>query len=55
MGEANVNIATMQVARREAGGEALIAMAVDTAVPSSVVEEIAELIGAVDARALDLT
>ena len=54
MGEANVNIATMQVARREAGGEALIAMAVDTAVPSDVVEEIAEMIGAVDARALDL-
>ncbi|MPZ72317.1 MAG: phosphoglycerate dehydrogenase [Nitriliruptorales bacterium] len=54
LGEAKVNIATMQVARREAGGEALIAMAVDTAIPGSVVEEIAELIGANDARALDL-
>jgi D-3-phosphoglycerate dehydrogenase / 2-oxoglutarate reductase len=54
LGEATVNIATMQVARREAGGEALIAMAVDTAIPSSVVEEIAELIGANDARALDV-
>jgi D-3-phosphoglycerate dehydrogenase len=54
MGEANVNIATMQVARTEAGGEALIAMAVDSAVPADVVEEIADLIGAVDARALDL-
>ena len=54
MGEADVNIATMQVARREAGGEALIAMAVDTAIPPDVVDEIAQMIGAVDARALDL-
>ena len=54
MGEADVNIATMQVARREAGGEALIAMAVDTALPPTLVSDIAEIIGAVDARALDL-
>ena len=54
LGEAEVNIATMQVARREAGGEALIAMAVDTAIPADVVTEIADLIGATDARALDL-
>jgi D-3-phosphoglycerate dehydrogenase len=54
MGEADVNIATMQVARRTAGGEALIAMAVDTALPGEVVDEIAEIIGAVDARAVDL-
>jgi D-3-phosphoglycerate dehydrogenase len=55
LGEANVNIATMQVARREQGGEALIAMAVDTAIPDDVVDEISDMIGAVDARALDLT
>ncbi|MBA2528637.1 MAG: phosphoglycerate dehydrogenase [Euzebyales bacterium] len=54
LGRAGVNIATMQVGRREAGGEALIAMAVDTAIPPDVVTEIAELIGATDARALDL-
>ncbi|HVM18478.1 MAG TPA: phosphoglycerate dehydrogenase [Egibacteraceae bacterium] len=54
LGEADVNIATMQVARREAGGEALITMAVDTAIPAGVVDEIAEMIGAADARALDL-
>jgi D-3-phosphoglycerate dehydrogenase len=54
LGEANVNIATMQVARREQGGEALIAMAVDSALPADVVDEIVDLIGAVDARALDL-
>ena len=54
LGETGVNIATMQVARREAGGEALIAMAVDTALPPDTVTEIAQLIGANDARALDL-
>lgn len=54
LGEANVNIATMQVGRREAGGEALIAMAVDSAVPTRVVEDIAARIGATDARSLDL-
>lgn len=54
LGEANVNIATMQVGRREAGGEALIAMSVDSAVPPDVVEDIADAIGAGDARALDL-
>ncbi len=54
LGEANVNIATMQVGRREAGGEALIAMSVDSAIPPDVVDEIAAMIGATDARALDL-
>jgi D-3-phosphoglycerate dehydrogenase / 2-oxoglutarate reductase len=54
LGEANVNIATMQVARREQGGEALIAMAVDSKIPADVIDEIRDLIGAVDARALDL-
>lgn len=55
MGEAKINIATMQVGRREAGGEALIAMAVDSAVPADVVAHIAEVIGANDARAISLT
>jgi D-3-phosphoglycerate dehydrogenase len=54
MGEAGVNIATMQVGRREAGGEALIAMTVDSAIPAPVVEEIRARIGATDARAIDL-
>jgi D-3-phosphoglycerate dehydrogenase len=54
LGEARVNIATMQVGRRAAGGEALIAMAVDSAIPPDVIGEIAHAIGAADARALDL-
>ncbi len=54
LGQAGVNIATMQVGRREAGGEALIAMAVDSGIPPDVVEEIREAIGATDARAIEL-
>jgi len=55
LGERGVNIAAMQVGRREAGGEALMAMAVDSRIASGVVDEIAAAIGATDARTLDLT
>jgi len=54
LGERGVNIAAMQVGRREAGGDALIAMAVDSAVAPDVVDDIAARIGAADARALEL-
>jgi len=54
LGEAGVNIASMQVGRRAAGGEALIAMAVDSAIPPDVVDDIVAAIGATDARAIDL-
>jgi D-3-phosphoglycerate dehydrogenase / 2-oxoglutarate reductase len=54
LGQAGVNIATMQVGRREAGGEAVIAMAVDSRVPPEVLPEIATAIGATAARAIDL-
>ncbi len=54
LGEAGVNIATMQVGRHSQGGEALIAMAVDTAIPPAVVDDIATAIGATDARQIDL-
>ena len=55
LGEAGVNIATMQVGRREEGGEALIAMGVDSAVPDTVTQEIAAVIGATDARSIDFS
>lgn len=54
LGERGVNIAAMQVGRREAGGEALMAMAVDSRIAAGVVDEIAAAIGATDARTLDL-
>lgn len=54
LGESRVNIASMQVGRRSAGGEALIAMSVDSAIPDEVVADIATEIGANDARQISL-
>lgn len=54
LGEVDVNIANMQVSRLQEGGEALIAMTVDSAIPSGVLTDVAAAIGAVDARAIDL-
>ncbi len=54
LGEAGVNIATMQVGRREAGGEALIAMAVDSALSAETLDEIRDAIDSTEVRTLDL-
>ncbi len=40
LGDAGVNIAGMQVSRDEKGGQALVALSVDSAVPAEVLEEI---------------
>ena len=55
LGDAAVNIASMQVSRREAGGEALMVLTVDSAIPVDVLDEIAQNIGATSARTVDLT
>jgi D-3-phosphoglycerate dehydrogenase len=47
LGDASVNIAGMQVSRNEKGGQALVALSVDSPVPSEVLDEIR---GAIDAR-----
>ena len=49
LGDAGINIAGMQVARDEEGGEALVALTVDTAIPENP-REIAEEIGAASGR-----
>jgi D-3-phosphoglycerate dehydrogenase len=54
LGEAAVNIAGMQVSRDARGGEALVGMTVDSAVPSDVLDRIVAEIGAQHARAIDL-
>ena len=46
LGEADINIAGMQVARDRAGGKALVALTVDSAIPAGVVGAIATEIGA---------
>lgn len=54
LGSADVNIAGMQVSRTKAGGEALIALTVDSAIPDATVDEIATKIGAAAVHAVDL-
>jgi D-3-phosphoglycerate dehydrogenase len=54
LGEAGVNIAAMQVARREAGGEALMTLTVDSAVGADLLGAAASAIGAAAGSAVDL-
>jgi D-3-phosphoglycerate dehydrogenase len=55
LGEADVNIAGMQVSRDRKGGHALVVMTVDGAIPGPVLDEIVTEIGAEAARQVDLT
>ncbi|MFI5984738.1 phosphoglycerate dehydrogenase [Streptomyces sp. NPDC051555] len=54
LGEGGLNIAGMQVARAEEGGEALGVLTVDAEVPAEVLAAISEEIGAVSARSVNL-
>jgi len=55
LGEAGVNIAAMQVARREAGGEALMTLTVDGSVAPELLDRAAAAVGATAASTVDLT
>jgi D-3-phosphoglycerate dehydrogenase len=54
LGAAEVNIAGMQVGRREQGGDALVALTVDSAISPAVLDEIVHAIGAHSGRTVDL-
>lgn len=54
LGDAQVNIAAMQVGRKESGGQAVMALSVDKAIPQGVVEEISAVQGITFVRAIDL-
>ncbi|WP_157901962.1 NAD(P)-dependent oxidoreductase, partial [Streptomyces kanasensis] len=54
LGEAGLNIAGMQVSRSEEGGEALAVLTVDDTVPPAVLTELADEVGAVSARSVNL-
>jgi D-3-phosphoglycerate dehydrogenase len=54
LGKSGINIASMQVARSSAGGEALMAITVDSAIPSEIVEGVAKATGANLARTVSL-
>jgi D-3-phosphoglycerate dehydrogenase len=55
LGEAAVNIAGMQVSRQDRGGEALVALSVDSAIPADTLAEIATAMQATTVRAVDLS
>ncbi len=54
LGDAGINIAGMQVARDSIGGQALVALSVDTAIPADVLADLQQAIDAASARAVDL-
>jgi D-3-phosphoglycerate dehydrogenase len=54
LGEAGVNIAGMQVARDAKGGQALVALTVDSAIPADTLTDLAQSIAADWARTVDL-
>jgi D-3-phosphoglycerate dehydrogenase len=54
LGDAGVNIGGMQVSRDEAGGHALIALTVDSAIPQDVLSQIGQEVGATSVRAVDI-
>ncbi|MET8120680.1 phosphoglycerate dehydrogenase [Micromonospora sp. NPDC005189] len=54
LGESGINIAAMQVARREAGGETLMTLTVDQALGADLLTSAADSIGATAASAADL-
>ena len=55
LGDAGINIAGMQVARDEKGGEALVALSVDSSIALETLEEIEQAIDAASVRAVDLS
>ena len=54
LGEKDINIAGMQVARNTEGGQALSLLTVDSSVPQDVLDALKEAIGATVAREVDL-
>jgi D-3-phosphoglycerate dehydrogenase len=55
LGGADVNIAGMQVSRDTKGGQALVALSVDSAIPADTLTEISSAIDATAIHAVDIT
>jgi D-3-phosphoglycerate dehydrogenase / 2-oxoglutarate reductase len=54
LGEAGINIASMEVGRKEAGGLALMGLTVDSPIPADVLDRITAAVGTKSARSLTL-
>ncbi len=55
LGQAKINIAGMQVSRDQRGGNALVALSIDTPIPDDILAEIDAALGAQRVRAVDLS
>ena len=55
LGDARINIAGMQVSRDEKGGQALVALSVDSAIGAEAMADIETAIEASSVRGVDLT
>ncbi|MGH2723807.1 MAG: phosphoglycerate dehydrogenase [Actinomycetota bacterium] len=55
LGEAGINIAGMEVGRKEAGGLALMGLTVDSPIPAAALEEIVRSVGMKRARSITLS
>lgn len=55
LGQAKINIAGMQVSRDQRGGNALVALSIDTPIPDDILAEIDAALGAQRIRAVDLS
>jgi D-3-phosphoglycerate dehydrogenase / 2-oxoglutarate reductase len=55
LGQEGINIASMEVGRKEAGGLALMGLTVDSPIPQAILDRIVESVGMKSARSLVLT
>ncbi|MCL5058016.1 MAG: ACT domain-containing protein, partial [Actinobacteria bacterium] len=54
IGDHNINIATMQVGRKQIGGKAIMLLSVDGEVPDETLKKIAEIEGVQDVKLVKL-
>ncbi len=54
LGEAGINIASMQVGRKKIHGEAVMGVNIDSPIPGDIIEKIVEEAGIADARSIEL-
>ena len=55
LGEAGINVASMEVGRKEAGGVALMGLTVDSPIPDDVIDRLVQDVGMKSARSIALT
>ena len=54
LGEAGINVASMEVGRKEAGGLALMCLTVDSPIPPAVLDQVVQAVGMKSARSIVL-